>query len=150
VQSAKFRSRPEIDWYFGKEKTEVHMKVIRYSRGFKIKLVREAEEEGKNPHQVGRKYGVEGSSMMRWVRMFGSGKHGKVIRVEKADEIDELVRLRRELRTVKEALADAHVALAVEKAYVDLAAEQLGHQPEAWRKKQDGMPHRGRSKPNRS
>jgi hypothetical protein len=34
------------------------MKVIRYSRGFKIKLVREAEEEGNNPHQASRKYGV--------------------------------------------------------------------------------------------
>ena len=125
------------------------MKVIRYSRGFKIKLVREAEEEGNSPHQVSRKYGVRGTAtVMRWAREYGSGKHGKVVRVERADEMSELARLRRELRTVKEALADAHVALAVEKAYVDLAAEQLGHKPEAWRKKQDGRPHRGRSKPN--
>ena len=126
------------------------MKVIRYSRGFKIKLVREAEEEGNNPHQVGRKYGVKGASMMRWVRKFGNGKHGKVIRVEKADEVNEAARLRRELRVVKEALADAHVALVVEKAYVDVACEQLGQSPEAWRKKQDGRPRIGRSKPNRS
>jgi len=126
------------------------MKVIRYSRGFKIKLVREAEEEGNNPHQMGLKYGVKCSTVMRWVREYGSGKHGKVIRVQRADELNELARLRRELRTVKEALADAHVALAVEKAYVDLAAQQLGQEPEAWRKKQDGRPRTGRSKPNRS
>ena len=126
------------------------MKVIRYSRGFKIKLVREAEEEGKNPHQVGRKYGVKGASVMRWAREFGSRKHGKVIRVERAEEINELARLRRELRTVKEALADAHVALAVEKAYVELAVEELGQEPEAWRKKQSGRPRNGRSKPSRS
>ena len=126
------------------------MRVIRYSRGFKIKLVRETEEGGNNPHQVGRKYGVKGSSVMRWVREFGSGKHGKVIRVEKADEVNETARLRQELRRVKEALADAHVALAVEKAYVDLACEQMGQSPEKWRKKQDGRPRIGRSKPNRS
>lgn len=126
------------------------MKVIRYSRGFKIKLVREAEEGGNNPHQVGRKYGVKGSSVMRWAREFGSGKHGKVIRVERAEEQSELARLRRELRAVKEALADAHVALAVEKAYVDLAVEELGQDGEAWRKKQDGRPRSGRSKPSRS
>jgi transposase-like protein len=126
------------------------MRVIRYSRGFKIKLVREAEEEGNNPHQVGRKYGVKGASMMRWVREYGSGKHGKVIRVERVDEINELARLRRELRRVKEALADAHVALTVEKAYVDLAVEQMGQKPEEWRKKQDGRPRIGRSKPSRS
>lgn len=126
------------------------MKIIRYSRGFKIKLVREAEEEGHCPFQVGRKYGVRCGTVMRWVREFGSGKHGKIIRVEKPEEVNELARLRRELRQVKEALADAHVALAVEKAYVDLAAEALGQKPEDWRKKQDGRPRTGRSKPSRN
>jgi transposase-like protein len=126
------------------------MKVIRYSRGFKVKLVREAEEEGKCPNQMSRKYRVGAATMMRWVRQYGSGKHGKVIRVEKAGEVNEAARLRQELRRVKEALADAHVALAVEKAYVDLACEQMGQSPEAWRKKQDGRPRSGRSKPSRS
>jgi transposase-like protein len=126
------------------------MKVIRYSRGFKIQLVREAEEEGMCPWRVSRKYRVSQASMMRWVRELGSGKHGKVIRVEKAGEVDEVSRLRKELRTVKEALADAHVALAVEKAYVELACEQMGQSAEEWRKKQDGRPRTGRSKPSRS
>jgi transposase-like protein len=126
------------------------MKVIRYSRGFKIQLVREAEEEGNVPYRVSRKYGVKPSTVMRWVREIGSGKHGKVIRVEKAGEVNEVIRLRRELRTVKEALADAHVALAVEKAYVELACEQMGQEAEDWRKKQDGRPRTGRSKPSRS
>ena len=126
------------------------MKVIRYSRGFKIQLVREAEEEGMCAWRVSRKYRVSVTSVMRWLREFGSGKHGKVIRVEKAGEVDELSRLRRELRTVKEALADAHVALAVEKAYVELACEQMGQVSEDWRKKQDGRPRTGRSKPSPS
>jgi transposase-like protein len=126
------------------------MRVIRYSRGFKVKLVREAEEEGNYPYQVSRKYQVGLDSVMRWIRQYGSGKHGKVIRVEKADEVNEAARLRRELRTVKEALADAHVALAVERAYVDLACEQMGRRPEDWRKKQDGRPRIGRLKPSRS
>jgi transposase-like protein len=124
--------------------------VIRYSRGFKIQLVREAEEDGKCAFEVSRKYGVSPASMMRWLRQLGSGKHGKVIRVEKAGEVDEMSRLRRELRTMKEALADAHVALAVEKAYVELACEQMGQKPEDWRKKQDGRPRTGRSKPKGS
>lgn len=126
------------------------MKIIRYSRGFKIQLVREAEEEGMCPSRVSRKYRVSTTSVMKWVRELGSGKHGKVIRVEKAGEVNELSRLRRELRTVKEALADAHVALAVENAYVELACEQMGQKAEDWRKKQDGRPRTGRSKPRRS
>ena len=115
-----------------------------------MQLVREAEEEGMCPWRVSRKYRVSVSAMMQWVRQLGSGKYGKVIRVEKAGEVDELNRLRRELRTVKEALADAHVALAVEKAYVDLACEQMGQKGEEWRKKQDGRPRTGRSKARRS
>ena len=124
-------------------------KVVRYSRSFKMQLVREAEEEGMCPWRVSRKYRVSPSSIMRWVRELGTGKHGKVIRVDKAREVDELSRLRRELRTVKEALADAHVALAVEKAYVELACEQMGQRPEEWRKKQDGRPRTGRLKASR-
>ena len=125
-------------------------RVIRYSRGFKIQLVREAEEEGKCAFELSQKYRVGPSTVMRWLRELGNGKHGKVIRVEKAGEVDELSRLRRELRTVKEALADAHVALAVEKAYVELACEQMGQKTEDWRKKQDGRPRTGRCKPSRS
>ena len=125
-------------------------RVIRYSRGFKIQLVREAEEDGKCAFEVSRKYRLSPGTVMRWLRELGSGKHGKVIRVEKAGEVDELSRLRRELRTVKEALADAHVALAVEKAYVELACEQMGQEAQDWRKKQDGRRRTGRSKPSRS
>src|SRR5262245_53068554 len=126
------------------------MKVVRYSRAFKMQLVREAEEEGNYPWRVSRKYRISAASMMRWVRELGSGKHGKVIRVEKAGEADEVRRLRLELRKVKEALADAHVALAVEKAYVEVACEQMGQRLEDWRKKQDGRPRTGLSEPSRS
>src|SRR5258708_25820936 len=55
---------------------------------------------------------------MRWVRQYGSGKYGKLIRVEKADEVNEAARLRSQLRQAKEALADAHMELALEKAFL--------------------------------
>jgi len=114
------------------------MKVIRYSRGFKIQLVREAEEEGKCPWRVSRKYQVGAATVMRWVREYGIGKHGKVIRVEKAGDVNEASRLRKELRRVKEALADAHVELALEKAYLEVACEELNQTTEAFKKKRAG------------
>lgn len=115
-----------------------------------MQIAREVDEEGNVPYRVSLKYRVSPATVMRWVGEYGSGKHGKVIRVETASEVNEMSRLRRELRTVKEALADAHVALAVEKAYVELACEQMGRKSEEWRKKQDGRPRTGRSKSNRS
>jgi transposase-like protein len=115
------------------------MKVVRYSKSFKLQLVREVEQGRLCPAGVGRKYAVRGvGTVMRWVRQYGSGQYGKVIRVEKADEVDEASRLRKELRRVKEALADAHVELALEKAFLAVACEELNQPVERFKKKQAG------------
>jgi transposase-like protein len=102
------------------------MKVIRYSRAFKLQLVREVERGELCAYQAQLKYGIRGAGTVpRWVRQFGSGKHGKVIRVERPDEMRENARLRQQLRQTKEALADAHLELALERAYLAEACEQL-------------------------
>lgn len=114
------------------------MKIILYSKGFKLQLVREVEV-GMSAAAVSRKYNIRGAqTVMSWVRKYGSGKYGKVIRVEQAGEVNEASRLRKELRRVKEALADAHVELALEKAYLEVACEELNQTMEAFKKKQAG------------
>jgi GTPase involved in cell partitioning and DNA repair len=87
---------------------------------------------------------------MRWVRQFGSGRFGKVIRVEKADEVNEISQLRRELRKVKEALADTHMELALEKAFLVVACEEMDQSLEAFKKKHAGGRRTRRSRPPRS
>ena len=122
------------------------MRVIRYSKAFKLQLVREVESGKSCAWAVQRKYKVKGTAtVMRWVRQFGSGRYGKVIRVEKADEVNEAVQLRSELRRVKEALADAHMELALEKAFLVEACAQMNQSLEAFKKK-----HRGRRPIRRS
>ena len=127
------------------------MKVIRYSRAFKLQVVREVESGELCAHQVQLKYGIRGTNTVpHWVRQFGSGKYGKVIRVERPDEIRENARLRQQLRQTKEALADAHLELALERAYLAEACEQLDQSVEGFKKKHDGLPRTGRGKRNRS
>ena len=75
---------------------------------------------------------------MRWVKQYGSGKYGKVIRVEEAGEINEELRLRREVRKLKEVLADAHVDLALTRSYLEIACEEMDQSVEAFKKKHDG------------
>jgi hypothetical protein len=88
---------------------------------------------------VQRKYDIRGNgSVMRWVRRFGSGRYGKVIRVEKGDEVDEATRLRRELARAKEALADAHMELALEKAFLGVACQEMNQSVEVFKKKHAG------------
>ncbi len=127
------------------------MKVIRYSHGFKMQAVREVENGEGSAWTVTRKYNIKGTNtVMRWVRQFGSGKYGKIIRVEKADELNEAARLRIQLRRAKEALADAHMELALEKAFLAVACEQLDQTVEGFKKKRAGRPRTRRSKATRA
>lgn len=127
------------------------MKVIRYSRAFKMQAVREVESGKHCAHQVKIKYGIKGGdTVLRWVRQFGSGRHGKVVRVEAADELRELTRIRQQLRQAKEALADAHMELALERAYLAEACEQMGQEVEGFKKKRGGRRRTERAKRSRS
>lgn len=102
-------------------------------------VVRELEEQDLPFEHVRRKYGILGCcTVQAWVRKYGNGSRGKRIRVEKADEIKELARLRAELRKVKEALADAHVDLALERAFTKVACARIGMDAEEFKKKQLG------------
>ena len=97
-------------------------------------------EAGKScAYTVQRKYKIKGSAtVMRWVRQLGSGQYGKILRVEKAHEVNETGQLRSELRRVKESLADTHMELALEQALLARACEELGQSLEDFKKKHAG------------
>ena len=112
------------------------MTVIRYSKAFKMQAVREVETGQNCARAVERKYGIKGNGTVTgWVRQLGSGKYGKIIRVEEPDEISEACRLRRQLQLTKGALADAHIELVLEKAFLRVACEQLDQTVEGFKKK---------------
>jgi transposase-like protein len=117
------------------------MTVIRYSKAFKMQAVREVEAGQNCARAVERKYGLKGNGTVTgWVRQLGSGKYGKIIRVEKPDEISEACRLRRQLQLTKGVLADAYIELALEKAFLGVACEQLEQTVEGFKKKHGGRP----------
>ena len=64
---------------------------IRYSEAFKRDVVRELEEGEMAFDAISLKYGIKGKgTVSRWVRQYGNGTRGKVIRVESPGEINEL------------------------------------------------------------
>lgn len=91
-----------------------------------MEVVREVERTGAPFEQISRKYGVGASTVPVWVRKYGNGTRGKVIRVQKPEEIDENKRLRDRIRRLETALADANVDLALERAYTKLACQRAG------------------------
>jgi transposase-like protein len=127
------------------------MTAIRYSKAFKMQVVREVETGQDCARAVERKYGIKGNGTVTgWVRRLGSGKYGKIIRVERPDEISEAARVRRQLQLAKGALADAHMELVLEKAFLTVACEQLDQTVEGFKKKHAGRPRTGRPSATRS
>jgi transposase len=101
--------------------------VIRYSEAFKMQLVRELESQEMSFAECRRKYGVCGTfTLQRWVGKYGNGTIGKVIRVEKPEEINEKEQLKRRVRALERALADTNIDLALERQYTRLACERAG------------------------
>jgi transposase len=100
---------------------------VRYSEAFKMQVVRELEGGGINRDQLRRKYGIGGcGNLQRWICRYGNGSIGKIIRVEKPEEIDEKAQLKRRVRALEHALADTNIDLALERQYVRLACERAG------------------------
>ena len=111
---------------------------MRYSEAFKLQVVRELEQGRFESYEAaGRAYGVKGChTIASWVRQFGKDHLlGKVVRVMKADERAEVEALRKQVRELKSALADAHLDLKLEAAYVKLACKAAGIQDVAEFKK---------------
>ncbi|HTA29733.1 MAG TPA: transposase [Candidatus Cybelea sp.] len=115
---------------------------IRYSEAFKMEVVREVESKDLPFMQVQRKYGILGSwTVQAWVRKYGNGTRGKVIRVERPEEISELKRLKARVRQLESALADANIDSALERAYTRLACKRAGiTDVEGFKKKAAGQP----------
>ncbi len=113
---------------------------IRYSEAFKMQIVQELETGRINIDQIRRKYGIGGNdSIRRWIRKYGNGSLGRVIRVEKPEEINQRQELQRRVRALEKALADANIDLVLERAYTQIACERAGIKDVAAFKKK----HRG-------
>ena len=115
---------------------------IRYSEAFKMEAVRELERGDLPYMEIQRKYGIKGTStVQKWVRKYGNGTRGKVIRVERPQEINELKRLKARVRLLEASLANAHIEAALERAYTRIACQRAGITDVAeFKKKAGGRP----------
>ena len=100
---------------------------IRSSESFKLTVVREVEVGGLGFNAVARKYGIKGTAtVQRWVRKYGNGTRGRIVRVEEPEEIDQKQQLKERVRVLESAVGSLHVELALERAYTQIACERAG------------------------
>ena len=107
-----------------------------------MEVVRELESGTATVAAIRSKYGIRGcGTVPRWLAKYGNGTRGKVIRVERPEEIDEKKKLKDRVRQLERILADANVELALERAYVQIACKRAGIEDvAAFKKKVDGTP----------
>ena len=119
---------------------------IRYSEAFKLSIVRELESSGLAFAALASKYGIRGAAtIQQWVKRYGNGTRGKVIRVEKPNEIDQTARLKERVKILEQTVGSLHVELALERAYTEIACERAGITDiNGFKKKADGKPGTGR------
>ncbi len=115
---------------------------IRYSEAFKMQIVREVELEGVACDHVRRKHGIGGrATVPSWVRKYGNGSWGRRIRVETPQEINHTEQLKRRVRALERALADANIELVLERQFTRIACERAGIRDVAeFKKKAGGQP----------
>jgi transposase-like protein len=102
---------------------------VRYSEGFKLQVLRELEEGRFTTRAAAaRRYGIRGSGTIEyWARQYGKSHIlGKVIRVETPQEINEARELRKRVRELEKALADAHLKGRFDEAYLRIACRAAG------------------------
>jgi len=111
---------------------------VRYSEAFKRQVVTELEQGARGSlNAVCRVYGIGGTATVAsWVRRYGrEDLLPKNVRIETLKERDELKEARKRIRELEAALADAHIDCCLEKAYVHVACDRMGVDPEEFKKK---------------
>lgn len=103
--------------------------VLRYSEAFKLQVVSELESgKFKCIFEARKRYNIRGCGTVEgWMRRYGKGHLlNKVVLVKTTDEKDQLKAMKQEIHKLKSALADAHLDLRLEKAWLKIACDQAG------------------------
>jgi len=116
-------------------------KVIRYSEAFKQQVIQEVESGPLNLNQLSKKYGISGSMVQYWLRRRGKLELlPKLVRVEKPDEKDKVKELEKQIRQLKEALADTQVRYLIAETRLEIVCKEQGLDVEEVKKKLKDKP----------
>lgn len=109
--------------------------VRRYSEAFRQQVVEEVESGQGSVQELRRKYGLSANTIQYWIKRIGKLELlPKLIRVEKPDEKDRIKELERQIRQLKESLADTQVDSLINKSYFEIVCEEHGLNPEEVKK----------------
>jgi transposase-like protein len=110
---------------------------VTYSEAFKMQVV---EEIGRSKFatisQAQKVYGIGGTgTIQKWIKKYGRPELlPKRVRVETMTEIDELKEAKKRIRDLEKALSDSHMDYCLERAFLEIACEEMGTSREELKK----------------
>lgn len=113
----------------------------RYSEAFKLQVIEQIERGRYTAYEIAKLYGCSPSSIHGWKKKYGKAHLlNKIVRIETMGEANKIKELERQVRQLKESLADAHVDGQLTQSYFKLACQQLGVDPQEFKKKEGVKP----------
>ena len=127
-------SRPGVKLTLG---DKMRKEYITYSEAFKLQVVEEIRQgQFASIFQAQKAYSICGMATIRkWIKKYGREELlPKRVRVETMTEIDELKEAKKRIRDLEKALADSHMDYCLERAFLEIACEQMGSSREELKK----------------
>ena len=110
--------------------------VNRYSEAFKNQVVKEVEAGSYTVQQARRTYGLSANTIQYWMKRMGKFELlPRIVRVEKPNEKDRIQELERQIRELKESLAETQVRYLISESRFEVVCEEQGLDPEEVKKK---------------
>ena len=108
----------------------------RYSEAFKLKVLEELRDgKWRSATEASLAYGLGHMTVYKWMHKLGfEYLNGRIIYVKTTSEIDEIKRLKAEVRKLKERLADEVLDHKIDEVALRLACRSLGTTPEELKK----------------
>lgn len=110
----------------------------RYSEALKLEVIDSLTGgKYKTIAEAKRAFGITGGdTVIRWLKQYGyESLLPRRVRIETVKEQDDNKRLKKRVKDLETALADAHIDGSLDHAFLEIACEQLGVDLEAFKKK---------------
>lgn len=112
-----------------------------YSEAFKQTVLQSIASGRYTKSEARQVYGISTGIIYYWIKQSNRlSLHNKRIRVETADEQDQLKSLQQRIRDLEKALADSQLQNYKSKSYLAVAAERLGYKSWEDFEKKNGQP----------
>ena len=112
--------------------------IVRYSMSFKQQVVEELESgRFSSISEANEHYGITGAATVRsWLVKYGRNHLcPKVVRVEKPNEKNQILQLKKYIKQLKEALGQTQAENLINQEFLKIACEEMGKDVESFKKK---------------